>query len=309
MRELPVHELTASCGIDLQKLMKSGGAAVSREQIHELWLKTAKACNDEMLGLHFGESLQLGALGAVGEIIKSSKTVGESITIAVSFTPLITDLYTMAVTRDNGDIVIHYHRTNVSADALVEKLVLDFLLVFTIHELDGFLLKKIKPKSVTLYREPHDEYARVLRCTPSRGQAVTIRLDSLYWDEPVITADYEVQRELLKRMRIAPAETEMFHVKVMEYLAMTSYLGIQSLEDVASNFNITPRSLQRRLKEESTSFQQIADEVRKSLAIHYLEQGKHQMKEISYLLGYNELSAFSRAFKRWTGKAPQQYTS
>jgi len=44
-----------------------------------------------------------------------------------------------------------------------------------------------------------------------------------------------------------------------------------------------------------------------SLAIHYMKAGSYQLKEISYLLGYNELSAFSRAFKRWTGKAPLQY--
>jgi AraC-like DNA-binding protein len=43
------------------------------------------------------------------------------------------------------------------------------------------------------------------------------------------------------------------------------------------------------------------------MAIHYLNQGGHPMKEISYMLGYNELSAFSRAFKKWTGVAPQEF--
>jgi AraC-like DNA-binding protein len=43
------------------------------------------------------------------------------------------------------------------------------------------------------------------------------------------------------------------------------------------------------------------------LAIHFLESGKYQVKEISTMLGYNELSAFSRAFKRWTGKTPVTY--
>lgn len=309
LREIPVAELTTSCDIDLQSLMKDVGYSVSREQIHQLWLATSRACDDELLGLHFGESLQLGALGAVGEIIKSSKTVGESVAIAASLTPFITDLYTMEVLRDKNDIVINYVRTSAHAEAKVEKMVLDFLLVFTIQELDGFLLKKIKPKSITLNAGLHGEYERLLRCTPSLGTTVNIHLDASYWEEPIITANYEVQRELLKKMSIPPEETDTFHLKVMEYLAMNSYLGIQSLEDVASNFNMTPRSLQRRLKEEATSFQQIADEVKKSLAIHYLEKGKYQLKEISYFLGYNELSAFSRAFKRWTGKPPHQYTS
>jgi AraC-like DNA-binding protein len=63
------------------------------------------------------------------------------------------------------------------------------------------------------------------------------------------------------------------------------------------------------LQEESVTFQQLADSVRKSLALSYLESGKYQIKEVSYMLGYNELSAFSRAFKRWTGKAPFEYRS
>lgn len=309
LREIHLTELSRSSGVDPRKLMNGDASSISREQIHELWLATSRASNDELLGLHFGESLQLGALGIVGEIIKSSKTVGDAIGIATSLTPFITDLYIMEVTRDHDDIIIQYQRTNANADSITGKLTLDFLLAFTIQELDGFLLRKIKPKSVTLNHSPHDEYTRVLRCTPSPGTAVTIRLDAAYWDEPIITANYEVQRELLEKLSIASVETNMLHLKVMEYLSRNAYLGIQSLEDVAANFKMTPRSLQRRLKEESTSFQQIADDVRKSLALHYLEKGKYQLKEISYFLGYNELSAFSRAFKRWTGKAPQRYTS
>jgi AraC-like DNA-binding protein len=93
----------------------------------------------------------------------------------------------------------------------------------------------------------------------------------------------------------------------MDYLMENSYTGLHSLEDVASNFNMTARSLQRRLQDESVTFQQITESVRKSLALHYLESGKYQIKEISAMLGYNEISAFSRAFKRWTGKAPVEF--
>ena len=86
-----------------------------------------------------------------------------------------------------------------------------------------------------------------------------------------------------------------------------SYLGIVSLEDIAANFNISARTLQRKLKEEGINFQQVADEVRKSLAINYLKAGSYPVKEISYMLGYNELSAFTRTFKRWTGITPAIY--
>ena len=104
-------------------------------------------------------------------------------------------------------------------------------------------------------------------------------------------------------------KSETFTERIYHYLMTNAYLGTLSLEDVASNFNVAPRSLQRRLQDEGVTFQQLSDAVRKSLALHYMEAGKHPVKEIAIMLGYNELSAFSRAFKRWTGKAPTNYLS
>ena len=176
------------------------------------------------------------------------------------------------------------------------------------HELDGFLLRKIEPLRVTLpYSAVNGEYHRVFRCVPQQGIHYQMELDASYWNEPIITANYDLQKHLLTMVSIKRNPSDSFQVKVMEYLTRNAYLGIFTLEDVAANFNITPRSLQRRLQQESTTFQQIADAVRKSIALHYIESGKYQLKEISSILGYNEVSAFSRAFKRWTGQAPMEY--
>ncbi|GAB3223303.1 helix-turn-helix domain-containing protein [Spirosoma arcticum] len=95
--------------------------------------------------------------------------------------------------------------------------------------------------------------------------------------------------------------------QVGQYLLTNAYLGIPSLEAIAANFNTSSRSMQRKLRDEGVTYQEVADSVRKTLALQYLAAGSHPVKEISYILGYNELSAFSRAFKRWTGAAPVQY--
>lgn len=70
---------------------------IDDEQFNNLWLVASKLCHDELFGLHFGESLQLAALGLVGEIIKTSETVGQAISVSASLTPLITDAITMEV--------------------------------------------------------------------------------------------------------------------------------------------------------------------------------------------------------------------
>ena len=76
---------------------------------------------------------------------------------------------------------------------------------------------------------------------------------------------------------------------------------------VAHELCMTPRTLQRRLREEGTTFKRLLTELRMELAEHYLGAGRYTLSEISFLLGFSELSAFSRAFKRWTGRAPSEY--
>jgi AraC-like DNA-binding protein len=72
---------------------------------------------------------------------------------------------------------------------------------------------------------------------------------------------------------------------------------------VAKKLGLTARSLQRRLKDEGTSFQGAREDVRRALATRYLDEDL-SIAEISFLLGFSEPSAFFRAFKRWTGLTP-----
>ncbi len=312
-RGVSAKQLCQLCNIDLESLRKKFGEAITKKQVNDLWKNVSHLCNDPLFGLHFGESLQLAALGAVGEIIKSSETVGQAITIAASFTPAITDLFKMEVDKSKRKFIIKLVPTDSKNDDFVSQQIADLLMVFTIHELNGFLLEKIKPNSVVY---PHKisnpkEYERVFRCKPiKRVDEYSIEFKNSYWDEPILTANYELQKLFLQKISSeskGKSSSISFQVKILEYLMKNAYLGILSLDDVAANFNLTPRSLQRRLQDESVTFQQLADSVRKSLALHYLESGKYQIQEISTILGYNELSAFSRAFKRWTGKAPIEY--
>ena len=78
-------------------------------------------------------------------------------------------------------------------------------------------------------------------------------------------------------------------------------------EVVAAALHMSPRNLQRKLAAENTSFRKLLEAVRQELAESYLADGSFSLLEISYLLGFSEQSAFSRAFKRWTGFTPQAF--
>lgn len=89
-------------------------------------------------------------------------------------------------------------------------------------------------------------------------------------------------------------------------LAMVEQLasGTPSEHSVARAVSLSTRSLQRRLAEERTSFTDLLTTVRRDLAEKYVRDRDLAVTEISYMLGFSDVSSFSRAFKRWTGKSP-----
>jgi AraC-like DNA-binding protein len=82
--------------------------------------------------------------------------------------------------------------------------------------------------------------------------------------------------------------------------------GRTSLADAAQKLASSTRTLQRRLGEEGTSFQDILDATRKDLALHYLQRTSYSASEIAFLLGFSEPSSFFRAFHGWTGETPER---
>ena len=83
--------------------------------------------------------------------------------------------------------------------------------------------------------------------------------------------------------------------------------GKPQLVRVAEILAVGPRTLQRRLKRYGIDFKELVDETRCQLAMTHLRDRKNTLTEIALLLGYSEVSAFNRAFKRWTGATPLNY--
>ena len=82
--------------------------------------------------------------------------------------------------------------------------------------------------------------------------------------------------------------------------------GSVASDAVAKMLGLSERSLQRRLNEEGTTFLALKDEVRKELSLNYVRDINIDLVEIAFLLGYSDQSAFSRSFKRMTGKSPSE---
>ena len=83
--------------------------------------------------------------------------------------------------------------------------------------------------------------------------------------------------------------------------------GTPTLGAVAEALGIGERTLARRLAGEGASFRRIVDELRRDMATGYLADPELSLAQIAYLLGYAEQSAFTSAFRRWTGRSPRRF--
>jgi len=83
--------------------------------------------------------------------------------------------------------------------------------------------------------------------------------------------------------------------------------GEPSEHDLASALGMSRRTLQRRLGDLGQTYKGVVDGTRYELALRYLDDPERSVTDITFLLGFSEQSAFTRAFKRWSGKAPTAY--
>jgi AraC-like DNA-binding protein len=90
---------------------------------------------------------------------------------------------------------------------------------------------------------------------------------------------------------------------VLEHLAS----GEGPAEDTAKQLYMSPRTLQRKLAEANTTNLQLVDDTRRNLALRYIEDPRRSVTDITFSLGFSQPSAFTRAFKRWTGLSPSDY--
>jgi AraC-like DNA-binding protein len=126
----------------------------------------------------------------------------------------------------------------------------------------------------------------------------------------LIHADPYLNDLLLKSCETALADrrsdTSELRTRVENAISALLPHGRVLVEDVARNLGMSERSLARKLSDEGLNFTEILQQLRRDLAVRYLDDRKLHVSKIAWLLGFNEVSAFTHAFKRWTGKTPSQ---
>ena len=170
----------------------------------------------------------------------------------------------------------------------------------------------ITPLHATLpfYPKEHVIIENALGIRVHTASMTSIAFDRTDAERPFLTSDAEAWRfyEPVLERRLSEMEQDAsistrIHAALVELLPS----GRTSLEDVASTLAYSPRSIQRLLNQEGTTFRNVLSNTRERLAKHYLCSGSIPHTEVAFLLGYNDPNSFFRAFRSWTGTTPERF--
>ena len=163
---------------------------------------------------------------------------------------------------------------------------------------------------ITKYNLDNDDYEKFFGVRPKIGikNILTIsKKDALI---PFISENDNMwqyfEPELKRRLCELDIE-DTYSARVRSSLIELLPAGEGSIDDVASKLGLSKRTLQRKLKQEDTTFQKQLNYTRELLAKHYLKNSDVTSDDIAYLLGYQDLNSFLRAFNIWTGMTVSEY--
>ncbi len=281
-------------------------ARLPESECAALFDRAAALLKDDAIGLHAGEQIRPGHYGALGYVAMNCATLGEALNGLRRYHALVLDVGPMEQAMENGQLVLSWDPDVAEPFRQLAEYNLAGLVTFA-RWISG---SRNNPLRIDFtYAAPVDlgEHQRVLGCPLRFSQDRYRLLMSVDWlAQPLIQPD-AAMRAMMEQL----AERHMQSLTRGDAIsdaraAIARQLGEGDVElnAIAAQLHLSARTLQRKLQEANLSFTQLVDDVRRELAERYLADAKLDLVDIAFLLGYSEQSAFTRAYKRWTGRAP-----
>ena len=288
------------------QILADDDARISAPQFCVAWSEALRLTGDRLLPLRIAEATPPGAFGIIEYVCRAAPTLGEALRQWVRYLNLLDDAGTVGLELEEDRALLRVLRES-EAPAPASHELRWALVARYARELTAVPFRPISvefahagPDDAAPYRAwfgaPVVFGAEATQLVLPRS-ALAARLASS--DPALLAILTRAADELAKRASGDPLMTQQ--VKRVLHEALRS--DDAQVESVAKQLGVAVRSLQRRLKDEGTSFQAVREDVRRALAQRYLDDGL-AIAEISFLLGFSEPSAFFRAFKRWTGMTP-----
>ena len=288
------------------------GESVSLAVLAELLECGAEWLDDPHFGLTCARDMRIRTVGnLVGYLGLCSETVIEALRNVQRYVAIAADHLTLRVSiaGDGAEIAILVHELDWVGHRQLAEFTMGRL-VGALRELTGEPIRPLRVAFAHPRSPPDKTCARFFGCAVAFGEPEDLLvLPPAILDKPIASGDPNLLTLLrgysdlqVKSKSGSPDLPLPDRVRLAAARLLPS--GRARARDIAAEIGISERSLRRRLEGEGISLREILEEVRKSHALSWLESRTFGAKQAASLLGYSDVSAFSRAFKRWTGHAP-----
>jgi AraC-like DNA-binding protein len=308
---VPREELLRSQAIDPARLTEVDGR-FDAEEFALLQVRAMDLTRDEALGFHMAQRTPDSAFDLISHLVSHSPTLRDALGLCMQFQRLLLDDSHIALRETGTTAAIHYHfvRSHERADRMHA----EFVVAALLRLVRVFGGSGVTPK-VAAFEHPapaHSlEYARVFGDVVRFGQATT----ALTFDRAVLDRVQLHQHPELFTVLRTQAERALERVavgvrpvdQVTRYLLARPAARIPDISTAARDLGLSARSLRRRLAADATSYRLLVRTTLEASAGHLLRDPRRSIQDTARALGFSNVGAFHRAFRRWTGMTPTQY--
>ncbi len=299
-------------GLDVEALCEEVGTDIAtftdinnrppRDELGRFWRAALAKSGDRFLGLSAAEVWEARADHLVVLLLTSAGSLGEGLEASLRYQELLS--HGQVVTLGEHPEYHALHVNKIEHELPITAHEIEFIAVVVMKMLrfatDGrFAAHEIEFQHP--YRGQIQKYSRAFNCSVTFGhERTTILADDEAWALPLAHGNPALHGQLrgVASGLHAAIESHHFIDTVRDRIKILLPRGQSSIEGVASALHMTPRTLQRRLQEDDTTFRVLVDSVRKSILLDCFERNQTP-DEIMRHAGYTNPRSFRRALKRW----------
>jgi AraC-like DNA-binding protein len=261
------------------------------------------------IGLEMGESMTVQDMGVVGHAMAAAPDVGTMLTLLSKYLYVFSQSNTVRLDLGESRAAITYTVTILSPDLVAQETESSIAYITTM--IRHMASPDFKP-SLVEFR--HTRPSSAQRHEQFFGCEVQFNRKSnrLHFDRKILNMEItssdpgllEALRFYLDDQLKVRSEEKDILARIRHLISSSLVNGVPDQRRIAAQLGTSARTLQRRLSEQNIVFADMVDEIRLSIARDYVLHSEFSLTDISMMLGYGELSSFSRAFKRLTGESP-----
>jgi AraC-like DNA-binding protein len=278
------------------------------------WETALKLTGYRFIGLSFGKNITFSVLGWIAPLTSSSPNLKFAWKSFADFFPLMGNMFEYQVHElPGGTVKVVYipSQTWAETSPLTAAMAAEHAMSLTVS-LSGYLVgKMIRPVYASFNHPVEPRYQLIFTDLFGKVQfgqeENALVFDAATAETPLISANalmYDNMRKLCEEKVAQLKRQKGYASQVLHILSSKQAYYNPKLEEVASMLNISARTLQRKLKEENQTYQQLLEEHQIDIASQLLCQPHVQVQQVAFMLGFTSLQSFSRAFKRKTGSSP-----